>query len=141
MNQQKRATFEDVCIAQDILTDFIDTCIEKNEPLNKENRKKFINSFRLSTLGLGSEKTFSIQGKHQLYNLGHVGHAAYWLAYQTKNPVHLGSDVFEMEQLWLHLRDLCFSIFPFAQEMSIKISKEIVDMYHGNTSSYDYGDI
>jgi hypothetical protein len=141
MEQQKRATFEDVCKAQDDLVDFLDECIKKNQPLQKKERNKFIKIFRLATLGLGSEHLFFIEGHMKGYTVGHVGHAAYWLAYQTKNTIQLGQDIFEIRDFWLLLRDYCFQIFSAAQELSIKISKEIVDLYQGNTSSYDYDDI
>jgi hypothetical protein len=141
MEQQKRATFEDVCKAQDTLIDLIDECIKKNKPLTPRDRKKFINTFRLATLGLGSEHIFYIKGKNKGYNIGHVGHAAYWLSYRTDAIITLNKDVFEIRDFWLKLRDYCFNIFSHAQEMSIKISKEIVDMYQGNTSSYDYDDL
>jgi len=141
MEQQKRATFEDVCKAQDRLLTLIDKHIQNNEPLKKGERKKFIDTFRLATLGLGSEHFFYIEGKNKGYKIGHVGHAAYWLAYRNETIVNLGKDTFEIKEFWLKLRDYCFTLFSHAQEMSIKISKEIVDLYQGNTSSYDYDDV
>lgn len=141
MESQKRATFEDVCNAQDILLELLDTCIQKNMVLTGKNRMKFIKTFRLATLGLGSEHLFYIKGKHKGYSIGHVGHAAYWLSYQDTNKILLGADVFEIKEFWLKLRDYCFQLFSNAQEMSVKISKEIVDLYQGNTSSFDYDDV
>jgi len=141
MNQQKRATFEDVCRAQDVLLKFLDICIETNETLDQKKRTEFIHSFRLATLGLGSERQFYVEGSFQKYNIGHVGHAAYWLAYRTENPIVIGRDTIPIKVFWLHLRDECFNLFPLAQEMSIKMSKEIVDYFQGNTSSFDYSDL
>jgi len=124
MSQQKRATFDDVCRAQDKLLFFINECIKKNIILTDTNRQTFIESFRLATLGLGAERRFFIQGNCQRYDLGHVGHAAYWLAYRDTNPVTLGVDLIPIRMFWLRLRDECFYLFPKAQEMSIKLSKE-----------------
>jgi len=104
MEQQKRATFEDVCNAQDHLLTLIDNHIQRNKPLKKDERKKFVNAFRLATLGLGSEYFFYIQGKNKGYNIGHVGHAAYWLAYRNETIVTLGHDTFEIKDFWLKLR-------------------------------------
>ena len=123
-NQQKRATFEDVCNAQDRLLIFIDECINNNIPLSSEKRNEFISLFRIATLGLGAEHAFYIQGKHMNHTLGDVGHAAYWLAYRTEQMVVLSHDFFEIKEFWLKLRDYCFKIFSQAQELSIKISKE-----------------
>ena len=125
-NQQKRATFEDVCVAQDKLIDMLDKCIEDNKPLSVKERKYFIQLFRVATLGLGSEMMFFIKGESKGYKIGHVGHAAYWLAYRDGPMVALGRDVFEIREFWLKLRDYCFQIFSLSQEMSIKISKEQV---------------
>ena len=125
-NQQKRATFEDVCAAQDKLIDMLDKCIEGNKPLSVKERRYFIQLFRVATLGLGSEMTFYIKGESKGYKIGHVGHAAYWLAYQGGPCVALGRDVFQIRDFWLKLRDYCFQIFSLSQEMSIKISKEQV---------------
>lgn len=141
MKQQKRATFEDVCIAQDKLLDFLDTCIQKSLLLDVRKRQFFIENFRLATLGIGSERHFFIQGEQQRYDIGHVGHAAYWLAYRDNDPVKVGNDMIPIRRFWLQLRDECFYLFPKAQEISIKMSKEIVDYFQGNTSSYDYKDL
>lgn len=122
--QQKRATFEDVCNAQDKLLVFIDKCIQNNKPLDSSERLMFIRLFRHATLGLGMEYMFTIRGDNKTYNLDHVGHASYWLAYRTDGIVVIGADSFEIKRLWLRLRDYCFKIFPQAQQMSIKISKE-----------------
>jgi len=122
--QQKRATFEDVCRAQDKLLAFIDKCIDDNKALNKYERKEFIEHFRFATLGLGSEHIFIITSEKRSHTIGNVGHAAYWLAYRTNTPISLSDDVIEIKDFWLKLRDYCFKIFPLAQEMSIKISKE-----------------
>ena len=120
MNQQsKRATFEDVGFAQDKLLDFIDICIEENRVLTKGERKNFIKNLRLATLGLDTEYQFFI-GKQQ-HPLGHVGHAAYWLAYQKTNPIIINGESIEVKQFWIILRDLLFKIFPHAIEMSVKI--------------------
>lgn len=121
---QKRATFEDVCKAQDSLLYFLDDCIENSRVLDKKNRVTFIRLFRLATLGIGSEHNFVIVGKCKSYHLGHVGHAAYWIAYRNVSDVRLGDEVFDIRLLWLQLRDCCFQLFPKAQEISIKISKE-----------------
>jgi len=121
---QKRATFEDVCFAQDSLIEFVDVCIAENKPLDIADRKKFRNNFRLATLGLGSEFTFIINGKKETYNLGHVGHAAYWIAYRTDKIVTIGEEKIEIKYFWLKLRDMLFTIFDHAIETAIKISKE-----------------
>lgn len=139
--QQKRATFEDVCKAQDTLLQFIDDCISENKALDARDRVAFIRLFRLATLGIGSEHTFVLQGKQRSYHLGHVGHASYWIAYRTTSQILLGQECFDIKQLWLQLRDHCFQLFPKAQEISIKMSKELVDLYTGTTSSFDYGDL
>lgn len=123
-NQQKRATFEDVCKSQDMLIDLIDNCIDENKPLAVKDRKKFRNVFRLATLGLGSEFTFIINGKNKSYDLGHVGHAANWIAYRDNSKVLIGEEYIEIKFFWLKLRDMLFVIFDYAIETAIKISKE-----------------
>ncbi len=142
MKQQVRATFEDVCNSQDALLIFLDKCIDGNKVLSNDEKNIFIKLFRTATLGLASEHVFFIKGKNRGYKYGsHVAHAACLLAYHTSNKVQIGDYVFDIKTLWMKLRDYCFKIFPSAQEMSIKISKEIVDMYSGHTSSFDYDDL
>jgi len=87
------------------------------------------------------QNIFLYSRENKGYNIGHVGHAAYWLAYRNETIVTLGHDTFEIKDFWLKLRDYCFTLFSPAQELSVKISKEIVDLYQGNTSSYDYDDV
>jgi len=121
---QKRATFEDVCIAQDSLIACIDICIDKNKPLDRKDRNRFRNDFRLATLGLGSEHVFVINGIKKSYNLGHVGHAARWIADRTNFLVDIGDEQIEIKFFWLKLRDMLYTIFDPAIETAIKISKE-----------------
>jgi len=122
--QQKRATFEDVCKAQEQIIAIIDECIEENKPLDLKDRKRFFNTYRLATLGLGSEFQFFIKGKLRTYNLKHVGHAVYWIAYRESNKVKMGDEYIEISEFWLKLRDMLFIIFDPAIETAIKISKE-----------------
>lgn len=122
--QQHRATFEDVFNAQDELITIIDECIEENKPLDKTRRKDFIKTFRLATLGIGSEYQFVIMGKTRSYTLKHVGHAAYWIAYRTSSKVEIGDDIIDIRDFWLKLRDMLFLIFDPAVETAVKISKE-----------------
>ena len=121
---QRRATFEDVGNAQDIVLDFIDECIKENRPLNVDERKFFIENLRLATLGLTTEYGFIMDGKNKKYDLKHVGHAACWLAYRQDNPVKLGDEFINISEFWKKLRDMLFLIFPHAIETSIKISRE-----------------
>jgi hypothetical protein len=123
--QQKRATFEDVCNAQDKLQYFLDDHIDNNKVIDVKKRLYFIKLFRLATLGLGCEFTFTVTSDTGSYSMGHVAHAAYWLSYRDDaDNVVIGGGVFTIGECWLHLRDYCFQIFPLAQQMSIKISKE-----------------
>lgn len=122
--QQKRATFEDVCKAQDSLINIIDKCIEENRCLTKAERDRFRNIYRLGTLGLGSEFDFVIKGEKKSYKLGHVGHAANWIAYRDNNIISIGEDNIEIKFFWLKLRDMLFTIFDYSIETAIKISKE-----------------
>lgn len=122
--QSKRASFIDVGFAQDKLRKYIDDCIEYNKPLDKNERNKFIKLLRDSTLGLGINYPFLYSGKLKTYDLNHVEHAAYWLAYKEKNPVRLGDEEIEIKNLWLKLRDNLFIIFPHAVTLGFKISQE-----------------
>lgn len=122
--KQKRATFEDVSQSQDILLDFLDDCIKNNKPLSEKDRKTFIKKMRYATLGLGTEYKFYYKGKKHTYDLKHVEHAAYWLAYQTKSEVTIQHETIPIRLLWLELRDMLWLVFPHAIETSVKISKE-----------------
>jgi len=122
--QQKRATFEDVCQAQDKVLYYLDIYIKENKILDSKERTRFIRLFRLATLGIGSELNYVISGQHKTYHLGHVGHASYWIAYRLSSEVMLGDECFDIRLLWMQLRDCCFQLFPKAQEISFKISKE-----------------
>jgi len=126
MNQQKRATFEDVCAAQDILDDLIEKIIEENKPLNDIDNKKFKKYFRVATLGLGSEFRFLLRGKKGVHDLGNAGHAARWLLKQKKNPIMLTNpaEKIELKECWNQLWDVLDKLYDPALETSIKISKE-----------------
>ena len=140
MKKQLRATYEDVDIAQDKIRKYVDKCINNNIPLGKEEREDFINLISPATLGLGTEYSCFIEGKQQIYDLDHVEHFAYWLAYQEQNPVVMRSgEEIEMQKLWKKLRDLLFIVFPYAIEMSIKISKEREQRDFGSRGGFTFG--
>lgn len=122
--QQRRATFEDVSQAQDKLLKIVDRCIQEKRCLKKSERKNFFRKYRWATLGVDSKMNINIQGEKKSYNLGHVGHAAYWLAYQQQNVVSMGDEQIEIQVFWKKLRDKLFYIFPVALRMAVKMSKE-----------------
>lgn len=138
--QQKRATFEDVGLAQDKLLSLIDECIEENKPLDEKNRKQFIRSYRLATLGLGSEFRFVLNGRKQGYDMGCLGHAAYWIAYQNSNIICIKDEDIRIEKFWLKLRDMLFMVFDPAIELAVKISKE-QNIYGGDAEATSYDEI
>jgi len=131
--QSKRATFIDVGISQEKILKYIDNCIEENKPLDKKERIKFLQLFRMSTLGLGSDYRFLYNGKFKTYNLNHVAHAAGWLAYRDSTPVLLGNENVEIKELWIKLRDYLLIVFPHADTLSTKISQEQIRL--GSTAS------
>ena len=136
--ESKRATFEDVGTAQDVILDFVDKCIDDNRTLTKDERKKFTRNLRLATLGMGTEYRFLMKGRKKTYDLKHVEHAAYWLAYRTKNPVDMDEEKIEIALFWRTLRDMLFLVFPHAIETSIKISKEQLEYLKGQSEATDY---
>jgi Fe-S cluster biosynthesis and repair protein YggX len=139
--QSKRATFEDVSYSQNTLRKFIDNCIVENRPLNEQERDNFLKLMQNATLGIGTKYKFYLNGQKGKYCFGHIEKAAYEIAYTEKNTIIINNEVFEIADLWKSLRKYLFDIFPYAIEMSIKISKEMVDMYQGSTSSFDYDDV
>lgn len=140
--QQKRATFEDVCSAQDVLDDLIEQAIKKDGPLSDKNKKKFKTNFRLATLGLSSEYRFLLRGNNGTYDMGHVGHAFRWLVKRTKNPIVFdnGEDKIKLKDCWIQLWDYLDKIYDPALETSIKISKE-QNIYGGNAEATSYDEV
>ena len=138
--QQKRATFEDVSISQDYLIELINECIEENKCLAVKDRKKFIRAYRNATLGLGSEYKFIINGRNQSYDFGHLGHAAYWIAYRNNPVISIKNENIKIKQFWLKFRDMCFVVFDPAIELAVKISKE-QNIYGGDAEATSYDEI
>jgi len=122
--QSKRATFEDVGLAQDKLREYIDNCIKNNSILEIEEREEFIKLLRNSTLGIGKDFRFVFKTKEGHFDLGSVEYAAYWLAYQTNEKIMFKEKQFDIKDIWYQLRDNLFTVFPHAITMSVKISKE-----------------
>jgi len=126
MTQQKRATFEDVCNAQDVLDVLIKKIIQTNKPLTEMEIHTFKKNFRLATLGLGAEFKFLLKGKKGVHDLGNAGHATRWLLKQKVNPVCVINPIeyIELKECWRQLWDVYDKIYDPALETSIKISKE-----------------
>jgi hypothetical protein len=138
--QSKRATFLDVGDAQDEIREIIDACISKNKVLTEEEKNKFIRLLRLSTLGLGKDFKFIFSTDIGRFDLGHVHHAACWLAYQTDTNIRIEGHIFEIKEVWYQLRDYLFTVFPFADTMSVQISKE-QNIYGGNAEATGYDEL
>jgi len=126
--QSKRATYLDVKRSQLNLLELVNECIEENRPLRQKERNDFYNILSDSTLGLGIKYRFLYNGKKQTYDLGHMEHAAMWIAYRDKNIVSLKYETVEIKELWKKLRDLLFQIFPYAKTFSTKISQEQIHL-------------
>jgi len=126
--QSKRATFLDVGDAQEKLRKIIDDCITNNKTLEENQREKFIKLLRLSTLGLGKDFKFIFSTNKGRFDIGHVHHAACWLAYQTDTTVDIEGNPFQIKELWYYLRDYLFFVFPHADTLSTKISQEQIKL-------------
>jgi len=126
MPQSKRATYNDIAEAQDKLRHLIDRLITEKRPLqNDKERERFIKLVRDATFGMGTETSLIVRGRQRTYNLKHMQHAAYWLAYQKDTPVLFdGGEAIEIEKLWRELRDRFFIVFPNALAMAARMSQE-----------------
>ena len=122
--QQKRATFEDVSNAQNQLRSFIDNCIQQNKVLTTQERERFIRLLQTATLGIGTETRFYIKGKQGKYLFGHVGKAAYDIAYTNTNFIVIYNEIFPIKTLWAALRNYLFDIYDHAIALAIRISQE-----------------
>ena len=138
--QSKRATFLDVGDAQDSIRKILDKCINDNKPLNESERNEFIKLLRLSTLGLGKDFKFVFSSDEGSFDLGHVHHAACWLSYQDSNIVEIEKHKFKIKDIWYQLRDYFFTVFPFADTMSVQISKE-QNIYGGTAEVTGYDEL
>lgn len=126
----KRGTFIDTANAQNVVLDMIDEMIKSNKTLGKRERKIFLEQYRLATLGVDTGYRYMITGKKGKHDLGHVGHATYFIAYQEDPIVKLHvhgtdeEDEIEIKEMWKKLRDMYFYIFPVAIHDAVRISKE-----------------
>lgn len=128
---QIRATYTDVCNAQDKLRKMIDVFIQEKRAIQNINeRERFIFFLREATRGLGTQHKILFKGEKQTYDFGHAEHFAYILAYETEQQVTIQQtgEKIPIEKLWITLRDALFHIFPYAVTMSTQISHEQIKL-------------
>jgi len=93
---QKRATFEDVRNAQNVMRKWIDRLITDNEPLSPTDREKFIKTSQLASLGIGTKQPFFFKTKTKAHSFPHIESAVYWVAYLETTPVNLDGDMIDI---------------------------------------------
>lgn len=133
----KRATFEDVGIAQTYIRQLIEECIRENRPLNLAERERFIDVFRKATLGLGSKYKYRLYGRKKIYYFENIGEAAYRIAKLNDSIVDLGYEKLPIKVFWHELLSHLLRLFPEVDKMSVEISRELEKKHSGEGVDID----
>ena len=120
-----KPTFQAVVSSQDTLRHLLDKLISEDRPIaSVEEREEFLSLLKHSTFGLGVDRKFHIAGHKGYHRIGNVEYAARWLAYcDTNNPM-VGAERILIKDLWVHLRNQLFKVYPVALTVAIRMSAE-----------------
>jgi hypothetical protein len=143
----RRATLEDVQRNQENLIHGrtgIDSLIETNGFINKEDRKTYFKWLAFSLLGKGLKYTVWLRYQGNEYNLGNVSMFSRQMAYYPETMDHCVTIVLKGERkqikislLWEALRTALFEPMDEALDDAIHISKEREIIRPGKGASMD----
>jgi hypothetical protein len=149
--KQIRATFEDTKTKQRLFRHKLTELINENRPVNDDERDKVIDLYNDANLGLGGVETVLwlntgkkivipnlekfvrdlidyneqiVNGEFFFFSLGHYK--------ELSVPI---------KELWRQIKSKTNQVNAEALTQTLRMSKEIVDIYSGKTSSFDYDDI
>ena len=135
---QIRATFKDTVKAQNNLRVELDRLENNNTVVSDDKRGDFFELLANALLGLDFEKKYMIQlPDKSCIKINNFGEFIRCLAYYDKDVISydflrrygkIQHDAVKIGYIWHEVKFIVFGIYPEALAMSIRISKEIVDI-------------